>query len=47
MKKYYYGLSDKVYSTWSDSEIKSWLVDHNVLKSEAQVSRDKLIKIIS
>ena len=47
MKKYYYGSSDKVYHTWSDSELKSWLVDHNVVKSEAQIKRDKLIKMVS
>jgi hypothetical protein len=47
MKKYYYGPSDKVYNTWSDSEIKSWLVNHNVIKPEAQVKREKLIKLIS
>jgi hypothetical protein len=47
MKKYYYESSEKVYNTWSDSDIKSWLVDHNVVKPEAQVSRDKLIKIMS
>ena len=47
MKKYYYDSSDKVYHTWSDSELKSWLVDHNVIKPEAQVKRDKLIKMTS
>lgn len=47
MKKYYFDPSDKVYNAWSDSELKSWLVDHNVIKPEAQVKREKLIKIIS
>jgi len=47
MKKYYYSSSDKVYSAWSDSELKSWLVDHNVVKPEAQVKRDKLIRLVS
>jgi len=47
MKKYYYDSSDKVYNTWSDSELKSWLVDHNVIKPEAQVKRDKLVKLVS
>jgi len=47
MKKYYYESSDKVYNPWSDSELKSWLVDHNVIKPEAQIKRDKLIKLMS
>lgn len=47
MNKYYYDSTDKVYNTWSDSELKSWLVDHNVIKPEAQARRDKLIKLTS
>ena len=35
MKKYYYGSSEKVYNAWSYPDIKSWLVDHNVVKPEA------------
>ena len=42
-----YDSSDKVYNAWSDSEIKSWLVDHKVIKPEAQLRRDKLIKLMS
>lgn len=47
MKKYYYDSSDKVYNAWSDTELKSWLVDHNVIKPEAQIKRDKLIRLVS
>lgn len=47
MKKYYYDSSDKVHNAWSDSELKSWLVDHNVIKPEAQIKRDKLIRLVS
>lgn len=47
MKKYYFDPSDKVYNAWSDSELKSWLADHDVIKPEAQVKREKLIKIMS
>jgi len=46
MKKYYYGPSDMVWSSWSDSQLKQWLVDHGVIKSDAQASRDKMIKMI-
>lgn len=47
IKEYYYDPSDKIYNTWSDSEIKAWLVDHSVIKPEAQARRDKLIKLMS
>jgi len=47
MTKYYYHSSDKIYHTWTDSEIKAWLVDHKVIKPEAQVRRDKLLKLAS
>ena len=46
MKKYYYGPSDMVWSTWSDSQLKQWLVDHGIVKSSAQASRDKMIKMV-
>ena len=47
MKKYYHDSSEKIYHTWSDSEIQAWLVDHTVIKPEAQAKREKLIKLIS
>lgn len=46
MKKYYYSSSDKVWSSWSDSELKSWLVQHGLLKSDAQNKRDELAKMV-
>ncbi|KAJ7630009.1 hypothetical protein DFH06DRAFT_1224649 [Mycena polygramma] len=46
MSQYYYDVNDSVYSTWSESDLKSWLVSHNIIKSDAQVSRDKLVKLI-
>jgi hypothetical protein len=47
MQKYYYSVSDTVYSTWSDSQLKKWLVDHGIIKSDAQVSRDKMLKLVA
>ena len=47
MRKYYFDSSDKVYHTWSESELKSWLVAHGVVKPEAQVKREKLVKLVS
>ena len=46
MKTYYYSTSDSVYDSWSDSDLKKWLVDHNVIKSDAQVTREKMLKMI-
>ncbi|KAJ7701557.1 hypothetical protein B0H17DRAFT_1045804 [Mycena rosella] len=46
MAQYYYDVNDSVWSTWSDSDIKAWLVEHGVVKSEAQLQREKLVKLI-
>lgn len=46
MKQYYYGLSDDVWSTWSDSELKSWLVKHGYVKSNQQINREKMLKLV-
>lgn len=46
MKMYYYDPTDMVWSTWSDSQLKQWLVDHGIVKSDAQASRDKMVKMV-
>ena len=46
MKKYYYSSADKVWDTWSDSDLKSWLVEHGLLESDAQKKRDELVKMV-
>jgi hypothetical protein len=46
MKMYYYDPADVVWSAWSDSQLKQWLVDHQIVKSDAQASRDKMIKMV-
>lgn len=46
MDKYYYDASDTVWSSWSDSDLKAWLVDHNIIKSDAQLRRDKLRRLV-
>ena len=46
MEKYYYDHLDTVWSTWSDSQLKQWLVEHDVIKSDTQVTRDKMTKMI-
>lgn len=46
MKQYYYDVNDTVYSTWSDSTLKNWLVEQNIIKSDAQLKRDKMLKLV-
>jgi hypothetical protein len=46
MQQYYYSSIDTVYSSWSDSQLKQWLVDNGVMKSNAQASRDKMLKLV-
>jgi len=46
MKTYYYSTGETVYDSWSDSELKKWLVDHGVIKSDAKVAREKMLKMI-
>ena len=38
---------DTAYSTWSDSDLKSWLVSHGIIKSNAQLTREKMERLVS
>jgi hypothetical protein len=33
------------WDAWSDSDIRDWLIQHNYLRTDAQVKRDELIKM--
>jgi len=46
MAQYYYDVNDSIYSTWSDSQLKQWLVQHNIIKGDAQIKRDKMLKLV-
>jgi hypothetical protein len=46
MNQYYYDVNDTVYSSWSDSQLKQWLVKHNIAKSDADIKREKLLKLV-
>lgn len=35
---------DYVYSTWSDAELKKYLVDQGIIKSDSKKKRDELLK---
>lgn len=46
MKNYYYDSTTHVWDSWTDSELKAWLVEHNIIKSDAQIKREKLQKLV-
>jgi len=47
MQHYYYGAQDTAYSDWDESELKAWLVDHGIIKSNAQIQKEKLQKLVA
>jgi len=46
MKQYYYNVNDRVWDTWSDSELRSWLIEQGVVKSDAEIRREKMLKLV-
>ncbi|KAK7443562.1 hypothetical protein VKT23_015735 [Stygiomarasmius scandens] len=46
MKQYYYNVNDRVWDTWSDSELRAWLIEHGVVKSDAEIRREKMLKLV-
>ena len=47
MSSYYYDVGDTAWKAWSDSELKTWLVDHDVIKGDAQIKREKLMALVT
>jgi Putative nuclear envelope organisation protein len=47
MSRYYYDTSESIYTSWDESRLKEWLVEHNVITSNAQLTREKLLKLVS
>ena len=47
LTNYYYSLSDTVWSSWTDSELKAWLVANGYMKSDQEIRREKLIKLVN
>lgn len=47
MNRYHYNVNDAVWFSWSDSQLKQWLVDHSFVKSDAQLTREKMIKMVT
>ena len=47
MKHYYYTPQQHVWDSWSDSQLRQWLIDHDIVKSDAQIRQDKLKKLVA
>lgn len=46
MQNYYYDTNSYVWDSWSESDSRAWLIDHGVMKSDAQVQREKMAKLV-
>lgn len=47
MKQYYYTPQERVWSTWSESQLKQWLIEHDIIKSGAQLQKEKMQKLVA
>lgn len=45
-KEYYYTSSDTVFSSWKDSDLRKWLIDNGVVKSDFQANKDKYVSMV-
>jgi hypothetical protein len=43
----YLSVKDTFLSTWSDNQLRQWLIDNGYIRSDAQVKRDELVKLAS
>ena len=43
----YASASDTVWASWSDSDLRSWLLAHGYIRTEGQKKRDELVKLIN
>lgn len=46
MKYYYYAPQQHVWDSWSESQMRQWLIEHDVIKSDAQIKKEKMQKLI-
>ena len=37
----------QVWEAWTESELRQWLIDHDVIKSDAQIKKEKLQKLVA
>ena len=47
MKYYYYTPQQHVWDSWSESQMRQWLIEHDVIKSDAQIKKEKTQKLIA
>lgn len=43
----YASAQDTIWSSWTDSQLRDWLIEHGYLRTDAQKSRDELIKLMN
>jgi len=43
----YLTATNTVWDAWTESEIRAWLIEHGYMRSDAQVKRDELVKLIN
>lgn len=46
MKDYYYDVNDTVYSTWSDSVLKNWLVENGIVKTIVRLKNSTIAWLV-
>lgn len=46
MQTYYYDTNESVWNTWKESDMKKWLVSQGIVKSDAQIKKEKMLKLI-
>ena len=47
MSYYYYTPQQQVWESWTESDMRKWLIDHDVIKSDAQIRKEKMQKLIA
>jgi hypothetical protein len=47
VKDNYNSALDTVYSGWTDSQMRAWLIENGYMRTETQVKRDELIKLFN
>jgi len=47
MSKYYYDTNSYVWDSWTDSQLRAWLIDNNVIKGDSKtLARNKMTKLV-
>jgi hypothetical protein len=46
-KDYYYSSSDTVFNSWKESDLRKYLIDNKIIKSDFQASKDKYASMVA